>query len=840
MSKQSCLLISFVAALLLASAGYADIKVDFDATDDVNAGGDSTEAGWTSFVLEDTGSEVNGIIIDIDVSTASSARRPDPNSETSMLYLGEPVNEEQVHRDFIYGLSDNPVEITLWGLGAGQKCDIHIWAFDDSSETRRVANWTANGAELLTTDFVGGDYFLWPVDTYDIEHYDFNGIAYADDVGRIVLTSTEDPNNDGVPFAFANGLEVITYGTPNSVPKTHRPVPFDAAENVSIDSTLSWIPGDGATSHRVYMGTDPCSLTLVGTVATPSYTPLDFLAMGTVYYWRVDEMPGPVTGDVWTFETSDNYVVDDFQAYSTENPIYDYWDDYTINGTSAEIYTESSPAYDGQSMRVRFLNGRYDPHYSETTLDLDQSGIEVDPNFVGMGAASLSMLFFGDVNNTGTEPMYAILSDGAATAHVTYSGDMNDVIEEEWHEWNISMQAFLDANSSLDLTNIQTVGIGFAEGTPADGNVYFDNIRLYSSRCVLVERSSVLARADFAPLPNADCVVDNVELAMISRDWLSEDQVVETKNPNDVNLVLYYPLNEGDGNVVYPAVSPNDPCWTGIFWNSELDPPSDVGTVWVKDGVPGIGDGNCVYMTGERGGGIRCGTLTNAGIGISKAQGDTEEMTLSLWVKWLGPRYWDAYLLGKGQGLMGKRGDYTETGMIWTFWISFNPGEEGGIGMGNHDSRIPDLVSPIGTMDPFIGEWTHIAATYNGDDDPNSTDAAKIYVGGFEVRRGPFALSLGDDPNLKLTIGQTTNAVAWPDGPSSFWGYMDEIRIYNRALEPNEVAYLADTTPEDGLLQIPIPSPAELYEQEAVGGRVVNFRDFAILADQWLRKEYWP
>ena len=95
------------------------------------------------------------------------------------------------------------------------------------------------------------------MDGYDVEHYDFNGIAYADEVGRIYLTCTVDPIEDATPFAFANGLEVITYGTPNSVPKAHRPVPFDTTEDVGIDSTLSWMPGDGATSHRVYMGTDP-------------------------------------------------------------------------------------------------------------------------------------------------------------------------------------------------------------------------------------------------------------------------------------------------------------------------------------------------------------------------------------------------------------------------------------------------------------------------------------------------------------------------------------------------------------------------------------------------------
>ena len=38
----------------------------------------------------------------------------------------------------------------------------------------------------------------------------------------------------------------------------------------------------------------------------------------------------------------------------------------------------------------------------------------------------------------------------------------------------------------------------------------------------------------------------------------------------------------------------------------------------------------------------------------------------------------------------------------------------------------------------------------------------------------------------------------------------------------------------------PLLSNAELYDGEAEGSRVVNFRDFAILADNWLKEQLWP
>jgi len=69
---------------------------------------------------------------------------------------------------------------------------------------------------------------------------------------------------------------------------------------------------------------------------------------------------------------------------------------------------------------------------------------------------------------------------------------------------------------------------------------------------------------------------------------------------------------------------------------------------------------------------------------------------------------------------------------------------------------------------------------------------------------------------------------------------MDDFRIYNRAFSAAQIAYLADTTPGDGQLYIPVQSVAELYEAEPEGSRSVNFNDYAVLAGQWLDEFLWP
>ncbi len=94
-----------------------------------------------------------------------------------------------------------------------------------------------------------------------------------------------------------------------SWPKATQPNPTDGAENVSQDPTLSWMPGAGAISHNVYLGTDSANLPLESLEqTTASYTPAT-LNMGTIYYWRIDEVAGDSTvtqGNVWNFTTIDN------------------------------------------------------------------------------------------------------------------------------------------------------------------------------------------------------------------------------------------------------------------------------------------------------------------------------------------------------------------------------------------------------------------------------------------------------------------------------------------------------------------------------------------------------
>jgi len=850
------------------------IKLDINYVQDNNE--PNTEPNFTGFTMEDSGSAVNGVTIDFG-GAISTARRAQPTGEWSYGDPCDPNDDvyyprdyERLYRDLIFGIPPSGIDVTLWGLGQGRECEITIWAFDANSNSAgpRKAIWTANGDYLLTTDFnstLGAENYPG-YDGADCDLYAWPATATADEFGRIKLVSSVDPCSPGGEyFAFLDALVIVPLNTYIPVVKAQRPVPFDEEEEVPIDASLSWIAGAGATSHRVYLGTSESAVD-AATTSDPEYQGLEtsashdpygtsYLRMDQTYYWRIDEMPGPQHGEVWSFTTEAFCKLEDFDSYVDTAALRQVWKDYWTPQasplTSAEVYWETTTVIDGSSMRYWYRNNSFEPYYSEAraTIGSGSGKLHTDPNWLGINAKSLSLLFHGDpLNPNGThDDMYLNLIDsdsGSATVHYTDYGDINDLQLEEWQEWNIPLDDF----SGADLTKVSKVVIGFGDGTQSviDGNMYFEDIYLYPTRCALVERSAEFALADYAPggIISGDCVVDSQELQVISNTWLYQEAVVYTKNPNDVNLVKYYPLNTGDGNKVYP--DPCDPIWTGTFHNSAVDPPPEdpcFGTKWAKDSVPNIGDGNCVYMSGEGGGRINCGTYGQASLGIGPTPPAINAITLSIWVKWLGPRTWDPYLLSKSQGLMGKRGGWNESGMIWTFWISANPGQEGGVGLGHYsDTSMPDLVSPAGTMDSFIGKWVHLAATFpHPSGDPcDANDYARLYLNGGEVAFGPWRFSHGWDPNIFLTIGQTNDPNAWPNGPASYYGYLDEVRIYNRALEPNEVAYLADMTPEDGKLVIPPASLAEIYTGEPEGFRIINYMDFAIMADKWIEEYMFP
>ncbi len=149
---------------------------------------------------------------------------------------------------------------------------------------------------------------------------------------------------------------------------THIPVvarapqPAHGADGISLEPALSWRPGREAVSHTVYFSDDKQAVAEgtapAETMTTNSYQ-VDTLQYGTKYYWRVDEVNEAATitsreGDLWSFTTTDHFVVDDFESYDDDvdggTTIWHTWIDGLTDGASG-----SQVGYDKAPFAMRTI-----------------------------------------------------------------------------------------------------------------------------------------------------------------------------------------------------------------------------------------------------------------------------------------------------------------------------------------------------------------------------------------------------------------------------------------------------------------------------------------------------
>jgi len=96
---------------------------------------------------------------------------------------------------------------------------------------------------------------------------------------------------------------------------------------------------------------------------------------------------------------------------------------------------------------------------------------------------------------------------------------------------------------------------------------------------------------------------------------------------------------------------------------------------------------------------------------------------------------------------------------------------------------------PKGQDKPAIGEWVHLAGTYNGE-----TGTMSLYVNGDLVGAETQVGEIRLDPeslNRPLAIGAEISKPNVDDARGEFNGYVDDVRIYDRALSDKEIKILA-------------------------------------------------
>jgi hypothetical protein len=296
-----------------------------------------------------------------------------------------------------------------------------------------------------------------------------------------------------------------------------NPIPIDGAENVPTDAVLSFSPGQYADKHKIYLGTDYIAVASGAAIVSEPPQPQDAntfdpggLELGTTYYWRVDEAndQNAWPGEVWSFSTKNNFIVDDFEQYNflppddpNHNWIYETWKNVVVS-----LWTEQ-PRECGKKAMYYPYSYRGNSDYSEIRRTFNPP-----QDWASTGGKVIELFFYGMSYNTVSQ-MYLVLNDGNSEIVVPYPGDANDITKEMWQPWRIELEELKD----IDLSNIESIAIGFhADPNNLSGNgsgtVLFDDIQLYSSQCL----EENMPAADF----NGDCLVNFEDLEEMTFNWL--------------------------------------------------------------------------------------------------------------------------------------------------------------------------------------------------------------------------------------------------------------------------------------------------------------------------------
>ena len=278
---------------------------------------------------------------------------------------------------------------------------------------------------------------------------------------------------------------------------SYAPSPADGAMDASTMPTLTWLAGQGAVNHQLYLSdtfadvNEAAATADRGIVEGTAYEPNELEPL-TAYYWRADGilLGGDVTtGPVWDFTTY--RLVDDFEVYDANmeagTAVFLTWFDgfeEPTNGSQAGYldpqngtYNETRDAYvysGGQSMPVDY-NNTGEALYSEVerSWTLTEDWTDGEP-------ATLVLHVLGRRDNDAA-PLYVALTDSGGRSHAVVHEDPEVMTQGDWMTWTIPLSAFADAGVNLGRIASMAIGIGDPDGTSASGAtglIYVDDIYL--------------------------------------------------------------------------------------------------------------------------------------------------------------------------------------------------------------------------------------------------------------------------------------------------------------------------------------------------------------------------
>jgi hypothetical protein len=761
---------------------------------------------------------------------------------------GEPPDD----RDVYWRAGDDVNDAVTWDVDtSGFEGDWHHFAFtkDESADKMYI--------------YLDGAQAAWkPGDTDSSLTYIKNRTFTIGAVIDSLPPKEEDPNYIGKMDDF----RIYDYAKPpgeieqlfrgGDLASAWGPSPYDGQTDAPRDVNLAWNEGNYGDSHDVYFGTDYNSVRDANTSVTldvfrgnttDESNDIEILSLDTQYFWRIDEVKDANgfrwKGNVWKFKVADYIIIDDYERYDDQDPYHlkQYWcDGEWCSGTNHSqvlggVYDATNPQYvpHGGNQMMRYLYNNYDdpPFWNEAYLPLEKVGVT---DWTEDGVKALTMFFYGAPPDPGTgcidhDQMYVAINDANGKyAEIRYGDyervaveDINDLNEPEWHRWFIGLSDFNDpcyaaVPNDVSLTDVNMLFIGFGDKRAAPalgcaGEIRFDDIRLSRPICapeIIKPVGDFSGRRD-----KPDCVVDMWDIIYIAEhQWLLDDanlaDIIQT--PNEANLVGHWKL---DGDPCDSSTHDHNGTVKGDWYSwvvghaNNLNP-SD-GAVYFRRGKGRVVVDDSNFLKPRRAVSVSAWVYfsdeqENACIVVKGAEGkETYKMEVDDWDE----------LDFQVRDVCDNRWDIEPDGMKDKEKKAY---KLRGLG---YDVLYPD-------------DWIHLAGTFDGD-----SNTARGYVNAVlidennDVNCVTEGNDLSQDPN-RLGIGGR------PEKRSGmFKGCIDEVRIYDYALDANEVAWLAT----DGTGYKRLRAQANLYDLEKEGEKAVNFRDLAVFIDEhWLEEVLWP
>ncbi len=323
-------------------------------------------------------------------------------------------------------------------------------------------------------------------------------------------------------------------------------------------------------------------------------------------------------------------------------------------------------------------------------------------------------------------------------------------------------------------------------------------------------------------------VVDIMDFNVMATDWMLQDGFTGSQDPGYVGLVAFWPLDDSSGDV---AVDDSGNVRDGMLGSAVGADAND--PTWFNDAERGW----CLYFDG--GDYIQCGGGKNAGADpcdpgtwtdpCTWADFANSSFTISVWINQNNSPDWGVFV-GKGEI------QYKLQFLLFLDLLHFAfPRTPGGLG---------------GSAMILNNQWYHVAGLWDEDNESayvyldGTLDGSMDYGTAHPEGAGVFidndcnvllgaTVSEGylEDPNRHKIGGCPLRGDAAGYAERFFKGYLSEVRMYERALNELEIKYLAGIPST----YVPLDSVANIYDEEPQGLKAVNFRDYAILANEWMQ-----